>query len=98
MDSEKKPQWFIEHEALDRNEFQTARNDRQILHNELQNRPTKDEMKSIVHEALLEFFATKGILTKNIIVTTAVIIGALVVIGGGFKWLLGLIGFSYISK
>lgn len=58
----------------------------------------REEIKSLVHEALIEFFATKGTLTKNILVTAATIIGALVIIGGGFKWIIGVLGFSVISK
>ena len=58
----------------------------------------KEEIKSLVHEALVEFFASKGNLTRNILVTTATVIGSLVVIFGGIKWVLGLIGFTYISK
>lgn len=77
------PDWMKQHEANDNKHFAE--------------RPTKEEMKQIVNDALVEFFTTKGILGKNILVTTAVIVGALVVIGGGFKWFLGLIGFSYMK-
>ena len=72
-------QWQIDHQEADMREFAQ--------------RPTKDEMKNIVHDALVDFFTNKGLLTKNVLVTTAMIVGALVVIGGGFKWLLGLFGF-----
>lgn len=58
----------------------------------------KAEIKEIVSEALVEFFTAKGTLGKNVLVTTATIIAAVVVIGGGFKWLLGLFGFSLISR
>lgn len=58
----------------------------------------REEIKVIMHEALGEFFTDKGKLGKNIILTTAVIIGALAVIAGGLKWLLGFIGFTYIGK
>lgn len=58
----------------------------------------RDEIKTIVHEALVEFFSTKGVLTKNIIVTIAVIVGSFAVIFGGIKWLLGLLGIGFITK
>lgn len=77
------PDWFQEHEVEDRKHFAE--------------RPTKDEMKQIVHDALIEFFTVKGTLTKNILVTMATIVGAIIVIGGGFKWLLGLFGISFIT-
>lgn len=77
------PSWFKEHEEEDRKAFA--------------DRPTKDEMKQIVHDALIDFFSTKGVLTKNIIITSAIIIGSIAVIAGAGKWLLGLIGFTYIK-
>ncbi len=58
----------------------------------------KAEIKLIVHEALTEFFTNTGRLGKNILIGTAAIIGAVIVIGGGAKMLLGWIGFSYIGK
>lgn len=58
----------------------------------------QNEIKRLVHEALTEFFASKGTLTKNVLVTTATIVGSLIIIGGGLKWLLGLFGITLISK
>lgn len=58
----------------------------------------RQEIKEIVHEALLEFFKSYGLSSKNMIVTAAVIIGSLAVIFGGVKTMLGWIGFSYIIK
>lgn len=58
----------------------------------------KAEIKAIVHEALLEFFSTKGSLAKNILVTLATIVGSLAVISGGLYWILKFMGFTYIGK
>lgn len=58
----------------------------------------KAEIKGLVHEALVEFFAAKGTLTKNVLVTTAIVLTALATIGLSIKWILGFIGFTYISK
>ncbi len=58
----------------------------------------KEEIKHLVHEALAEFFKGYGLLGGNLLYTAAKIIGALVVIFGGFKLFLTWIGFSYISK
>lgn len=58
----------------------------------------RDEIKLIMNEALKDFFSDKGTMTKNILVSVATIFGALVVIGGGLKVILGWIGFNYISK
>jgi hypothetical protein len=55
-------------------------------------------IKELVNEALIEFFSAKGSLTKNFLIATATIIGSIVIIGGGLKWILGFIGFTYISK
>ena len=76
-------QWQEDHAEEDRKLFEE--------------RPTKDEMKEIVHAALVSFFTSKGALTKNFLVTTAVIIGALAVIVGGFKAVLGWFGFSIMK-
>lgn len=85
------PDYFKKHELDDTRRFKE-------LSDKIDLRPTKDEIKEVVAEALIEFFTTKGKLSKNIIVTAAIVIGSLVVIGGGLKWILGLIGFSYIGK
>ena len=85
------PEYFKKHEIDDTRRFKE-------LADKLDLRPTKAEIKEVVNEALIEFFTTKGKLSKNIIITTAVIIGSLVVIAGGFKWILGIIGFSYLGK
>lgn len=55
-------------------------------------------IKELVNEALIEFFSTKGSLTRSILVTTATIIGSLAVIGGGIKFILGVLGFTYLAK
>lgn len=85
------PEYFKRHELDDTRRFKE-------LSDKIDLRPTKDEIKEVVAEALIEFFTTKGKLSKNIIVTTAVVIGSIAVIGGGIKWLLGIIGFSYLGK
>lgn len=58
----------------------------------------REEVKKLVHEALVEFFSSKGKLTKQILVGSAVVIGSVTVIFGGFKAILGWIGFHYIVK
>lgn len=57
----------------------------------------KAEIKAIVHEALVEFFKGFGPIGKNVIVTTAVVLGSITIIFGGVKTLLTWIGFSYIK-
>lgn len=56
------------------------------------------EIKEVVGEALVEFFKDYGLQGKNIIVTAAVVIGAIMVILGGLKTMLGWVGFSYMMK
>lgn len=58
----------------------------------------REEIKGSVHEALVEFFTSSGKIGRNIIVTTAVLVTSVIAIGGGFKVLLGWLGFSYIAK
>jgi len=56
------------------------------------------EIKAIMHDALTEYFSSKGSLLKQILLTAAVIVGAITVIFGGLKTVLGWIGFSYLGK
>ncbi len=58
----------------------------------------KDEIREVFADELKNFFKVTGINTKTFIVGAAVIIGSLAVIGGGLKWVLGFIGFTYFIK
>ena len=58
----------------------------------------REEIKSLVQEALTDYFTTKGKLGKNLVVGAAIVVGSLTVIFGGLKAILGWIGFSYIGK
>lgn len=57
----------------------------------------KREIKELVHEAINEWIKSYGLLGKNLILGLAAVFIALAVIGKGFAWLLGVIGFSYIK-
>lgn len=56
-----------------------------------------DMIRAIFAEELKNFFKVTGLNTKSVIVTTATIIGAIVVIGGGAKAMLGWLGFSMMK-
>lgn len=58
---------------------------------------TKEDVRSIFAQELRTFFKISGMNTKTFIVTAATIIGALVVIFGGFKAFLGWLGFGLIK-
>lgn len=58
---------------------------------------TKEDVRSIFAQELRNFFKISGMNTKTFIVTTATIIGALVVIFGGLKAVLGWFGFGIIK-
>lgn len=73
----------------------TERERLEAVENALGKLPTSDDMDEIVRAALKEVFLQTGKGAKAVIITSAVIIGSLIVIGGGLKWLLGLIGFIY---
>jgi hypothetical protein len=68
------------------------------LEKAIASRPDDERIRAIFNETLSGFFATKGSTAKSIIIGTAVILGALAVIGGSLKTLLGWIGFSYIIR
>lgn len=57
-----------------------------------------EAIKEIMHQALTEYFTSKGRLGKQIIIGSAVLIGSITVILGGFKIILAWFGFSQIIK
>ena len=64
----------------------------------LEHVPTAEDVRAIFAEELGNFFKGTGSRTKAILVGTAVVIGALTVIFGGFKIILGWLGFNYIGR
>ena len=83
------PDWFAKHEADDDRRFQEQ-------HDMIAALPKKEEIAPLVHDALVQFFSTKGGLAKKVIIGTAVVIGSLTVIFGGLKTILVWIGFTYL--
>lgn len=68
------------------------------LEKHVENLPTKDEVEEIVRNTIKETLLLSGRGAKAVIITTAAIVAALAIIGGGLKFLLGLIGFHFIVK
>lgn len=58
---------------------------------------TKDDISIAVKAGMDNYFKDKGKMTYSIIVGASVFIGALMVIFGGLKTLLGLLGFTQIK-
>jgi hypothetical protein len=58
----------------------------------------KQEIKGIVHEALTDFFTGYGQTGKQFIITAAIVVGSVTVILGGFKTVLGWLGFTMLSR
>lgn len=58
----------------------------------------REEIKTLVQEAMLEFFQNFGIRGKNTVVTTAVILSSLVGIVVAIKTILGWLWFGAITK
>ena len=58
----------------------------------------EDRIAAIFHKTLTEYFEKKGTSLKTILIGTAMIIGAITVILGGLKAILGWLGFSYLGK
>lgn len=90
-------QWQIDHQRDDEQAHNEVNARLDVMDSNISLLPTKDDIKEVVREALLETLFKTGKWTKVGIITAATIIGSLVVIGGGFKWFLGLIGFGYIK-
>lgn len=64
----------------------------------LDSMPTTDEISDIVVTAIEGYFRQKGKKAYAGLLILAGIVGALAIIGGGFKAMLGWIGFSYLGK
>ncbi len=64
---------------------------------EFAQRPTKEEMKKIVHDALVEFFSNYGRFGYRTIIVVASLVVAIGVITGGFGKVLALFGL-FIAK
>lgn len=90
-------QWQKDHAVEDEQAHKEMNSRMDVIDSNISLLPTKDDIKDVVKEALLETLFKTGKSTKIVLVTVATIIGSLVVIGGGFKWFLGLIGFSYLK-
>lgn len=68
------------------------------IEKKIDSRPSDDEIEAIVVNALKVYFEKKGTSLKTILIGTAIIIGAITVIFGGIKAILGWLGFSYLGK
>lgn len=90
-------QWQRDHQEDDDNAHKQLNGRFDAMESSISLLPTKEEMENVVRQTLLDTLFKTGKWTKFGIITAATIIGSLVVIGGGLKWLLGLIGFSYIK-
>lgn len=90
-------QWQVDHQQHDYIAFKEIQARLDAQDSNINMLPTKDEIDQIVTDSLVNFFTSKGVMSKNILVTVAVVIGSMAVIFGGFKWLLGIIGFSYLK-
>lgn len=84
-------QWQQDHERHDDERFST-------IEATLANIPKRDEMDELIRSALTDTLFKAGTGVKMTLITMATIIGAIAVIGGGFKWMLGVIGFEFITK
>lgn len=84
-------QWQKDHERHDDERFSA-------IEETLANIPKRDEMDELIRNALTDSLFKAGSGVKMTLITIATIIGALAVISGGLKWILGFIGFTYISK
>jgi len=84
-------QWQKDHERHDDERFSA-------IEETLANIPKRDEMDELIRSALTDTLFKAGSGVKMTLITMATIIGAIAVISGGLKWILGWIGFEYIVK
>jgi len=80
-------QWTKDHERHDDTRFST-------IATKLDNLPTKGDIEEIVGGQIKQMFLDGLTTSQKVIVAVAATGIALAVIGGGFKWLIGLLGFT----
>jgi hypothetical protein len=90
-------QWQSDHQEDDERAHKEIFARFDIMESNISLLPTKEEIANIVRAAMLDSLLKTGKSTKAILITVAAVMGSLVIIGGGFKWLLGLIGFTYMK-
>ena len=91
-------EWQLSHEQKDE--------DREIRQNEridelqrvVGKLPCKEDIKEIVDNAMMEIFKGKGVLAKNTIITTAIVITSITAIVFGIKTMLAWIGIAVTKQ
>lgn len=91
-------QWQKDHERHDDTRFIKIEERLDKIETSLDAIPTRDEFRDMVKDSMFDAIRQAGQTTKMTIVTIATIVGAIAVISGGLKWILGWIGFEYIVK
>lgn len=84
-----KPEWFHSHEADDQRNFDA-------INARLDKMPT--EMEEVLHKVFRAYLLNQGGKVRAGIIATAVIVGSVAVIGGGLKFILGWLGFTYLGR
>lgn len=88
---------FVKHAGEDA-KFQTDTTEiHKTMNARMDTLATKDDVRSIFAQELRSFFKVTGLNTKTFIITAATIVGALVVLGGGIKTVLGWLGFTLMK-
>lgn len=77
---------------------ETAEKSRISIHKKLNELPTHEETARIVEKVIRDLLLSKGKMVYQGIIVTSILIGALVVIFGGFKTVLGWLGYAAIVK
>jgi hypothetical protein len=98
MDEKRIQKEILKLQAWQRTHEQEANRRFDEIDHRLTQIPSKDDIEKIVKEAIIEGVIGIGKTAKFTLITVATLIGAIVVISGGFKWLLGFIGFTYLGK
>ncbi len=91
-------QWQEDHAKDDHQAHQEIYARFDIMESNISLLPTKNDIEKVVKDAMIETLFKTGKGTKMVLITVATVVGSLIVIGGGFKWILGLIGFTYLGK
>lgn len=76
-------EWQVRHESLDTERFAQI--------------PTKEDIEKIFHDSMKRYIVDGSIKLKTGVVATALVVVSITAILGGFKMILGWLGFYYIK-
>ena len=83
--------WQRDHDTKDEARFES-------IDKAIKDLPCKEDIRAIVENTMTDVLKGKGMLAKNVIVTTAIVIGSITAIVLGVKTIIGWFGITIINR